>query len=121
MADWDTTYQVSTNHSNTDVDTGTEDIDSFDDSLAKAVEWRYVVTDATGANMRIGVIRAVFDEVADSSPVMMPDEHSEDIGTTLGVVTFGVVKAANTVKLQATVTSDNWQIYVVRTLIGASS
>lgn len=119
MTTWDSSYQVSTAHSATG-NTGTFTVDSFSDTLAKGVEWRYTVDNGSGTNMRTGILRTVFDTVADSTPLAPVDEHSEDIGTTWGVVTFSVAKSGNSVLLRATVTTDGWTIDVVRTLIGAS-
>lgn len=118
MGDWDETYQVST-RANATADTGITTIDSFADTEARAVEWRYTVDKSSGTNMRTGVIRAVWDTVSDSTPIMMPDEYSDDIGTVS--ITFSVDKSGNSVRLRATVTSDGWRVDVVRTFIGATA
>ena len=120
MTIWDDTYQVSTQHKAT-INTGIGTVDSFTDTAAKAVEWRYVIDKGSGTNMRTGKIGAVFNTVSDSVPVIIPDEGSPDIGTTWGIVTLSVDKTGNSVRLRATVTSDGWTIDVVRTLIGAPS
>lgn len=119
MTEWDDSYQVTTKYRTT-VNTGTSSVDSFADTEGRGVEWRYTVDKGSGTNMRTGVIMAVWDTVADSSPVMKPDIHSEDIGTTLGVVTFSVDKSGNSVRLRCTVTSDSWVVDVVRLLIGVT-
>ena len=116
MAEWDDSYQVTTAH-NATVNTGTATVDSFGDTEGRAVEWRYTVDKGSGANMRTGVIRAVFDTVSDSTPVMMPDKHSDDIGTVS--ITFSADKSGNSVRLRAAVSSDGWRVEVVRMLIGA--
>ena len=116
MTVWNDTYQVATAHTAT-INTGTSDVDTFGDNEGRGVEWRYTVDKGSGTNMRTGVIRAVWDEVAASTPVMMPDEHSDDIGTV--AITFSVDKSGNSVRLRATVTSDGWRVDVIRMLIGA--
>lgn len=117
---WDDSYQVSTRVT-TVVNTGTSDVDSFADTLGHGAEWRYTVNKGSGANMRTGVIMACWDKVADSTPQPWPDQSSPDIGTTIGVISFSVVKSGNSVALQATATSDGWTVDVVRTLIGATT
>jgi hypothetical protein len=116
MTVWDDSYSVQTKHTAT-INTGTATVDSFADTESKAVEWRYTVDKSSGTNMRTGVIRAVWDTVADSTPVMMPDEYSDAIGTV--TITFSVDKSGNSVRLRATVLSDGWRVDVVRMLIGA--
>ena len=116
MTIWDDTYTVSTRH-NATINTGVATVDSFGDTEGRAVEWRYTIDKETGTNMRTGVVRADFDTVSDSTPVMMPDEHSDDIGTV--AVVFSVDKSGNSVRLRATVSSDGWRVDVVRMLIGA--
>ena len=116
MAEWDDTYQVTTRH-NATINTGIATVDSFADTEGRGVEWRYTVDKGSGTNMRTGVIGAVWDTVADSTPVMEPDRHSDPIGT-VGI-TFSVDKSGNAVRLRATVLSDGWRVDVVRMLIGA--
>jgi hypothetical protein len=124
MAEWDDTYQVTT-RANATCDTGTTTVDSFGDTEARAVEWRYTVDKSSGTNMRTGVIRAVWDTVAhnppvsSSVPVMTPDEYSDSIGTV--AITFSVDKSGNSVRLRATVASDGWRVDVIRMFIGATS
>ena len=118
MADWDDSYQVTTKHHAT-INTGTGTVDSFADTEGRAVEWHYTVDKGSGANMRTGVIRSVFDTVPDSSPVMMPDKYSDSIGTVS--IIFSVDKSGNSVRLRGTVTSDGWRVDVTRLLIGAES
>ncbi|NQU02856.1 MAG: hypothetical protein HQ589_01740 [Syntrophaceae bacterium] len=119
MGIWDD-YSASSVIETTNIDTGTVTVDSFGDTEGKGVIWQYVIDKGSGTNMRVGIIKSVWDTVADSSPVMMPDEFSSDIGTTLGVVSFAVDKSSNTVRLRATVTSDDWAFYAVRTFLGIS-
>lgn len=98
----------------------TEIIDSLNMALGRGAVWRYVIDDGSRTNMRVGVIQAVWDQAAGGNIKMMPDDHSDDIGTTLGVITFAVTKAATIVRLQATSTGGDWTIYFVRTILGAS-
>ncbi|OQY25622.1 MAG: hypothetical protein B6244_14845 [Candidatus Cloacimonetes bacterium 4572_55] len=118
MAAWDDTYQITT-RANATCDTGITTVDSFGDTEARAVEWRYTVDKGNGANMRTGVIRAVWDTASDSTPVMTPDEYSGSIGTV--AITFSVDKSGNSVRLRATVASDGWRVDVIRMFIGAAS
>ena len=116
MAEWDDTYQVPTKH-NATINTGLSTVDSFADTEARGVEWHYTVDKGSGTNMRTGVIRAIWDLVADSTPVKMPDKHSSDIGTV--DIVFSVDKSGNSVRLRATVGSDAWRVDVTRLFIGA--
>jgi hypothetical protein len=103
--------------SNTDVDTGTETVDSFADTLGRMAVWFYAVDNGSGTNMRAGMVMACWDEVADSTPVKV-ETSTSDIGTTLGVVSIAVDKSGSTVRLRVTTTSDNWACYVSRRLVG---
>ena len=102
---------------NTDIDTGTETVDSFADDLAFGAVWHYVLDNGSRANMRAGTIVACWDTVADSTPKYR-ESATADIGTTLGVVSFSVDKSTNTVRLRCTTTSDDWSCYVSRKLLG---
>ena len=104
--------------SKSNIDTGTVVVDSFGDTEGRGAIWRYVIDKGSGTNMRIGVLRSVWDLVADSSPTPVIDEFSEDIGSTLGIVSFSIDKSSTTVRLKMIVTSDDWSFYAVRTLIG---
>ena len=97
----------------------TETVDSFDMTLSRGAIWRYVIDGGSGANMRVGIIQGCWDQAAGGSVEMTPDEHSDDIGTTIGVVTFAIEKAATIVRLRAASTGGDFTIYIVRTLIGA--
>jgi len=116
MAEWDDTYQITTRH-NVTANTGISTIDSFADTEARAARWHYTVDKGDGANMRTGVIGAVWNTVADSVPVPLPDKYSDPIGT-VGI-TFSIDKSGNSVRLRATVASDGWRVDVTRLLIGA--
>jgi hypothetical protein len=98
-----------------DVDTGTEVLDSFSDSLSKACRWDYVIDNGPGTNMRAGVIVACWNTTSGSTPAYYETE-TLDIGDTSGV-TFTVDKSTNTIQLNITVGSDNWAIRTQRYLI----
>ena len=118
MSTWNS-YNASVAVSKSNIDTGTVIVDSFGDTEGKGAIWRYVIDKGDGSNMRTGVLRAIWDLVADSSPVITPDEHSEDIGSTFRIVTFSIDKNSSTVRLKMIVTSDDWSFYAVRTLLGS--
>lgn len=98
----------------------TDTIDRLDMALGQGCIWRYVITNADRSSMRGGGIQAVWDQAAGGNVSMVPDKSTPDIGTTIGVISFGVNKAATTVRLRATSTGGDWTIYTVRTIIGAA-
>jgi hypothetical protein len=97
----------------------TDTIDSFDMALGKGAVWQYVIDDGSRTNMRVGYMQAVWDQAAGSVVKILPDRYSDDIGDT-SAVSFTVDKTATTIRLRATSTSGTWNIYVVKTIIGAS-
>jgi hypothetical protein len=97
--------------------TGTTTIDSFEQTVAKGCVWNYVLDDGSRTNMRIGRIVAVWDEVDDSSPVII-SSYSDEIGDTTLIVSFSVDKSGSTVRLRCTVTSGIWEVDGTRKLIG---
>lgn len=118
MTVW-SSYNADVAISQSNIDTGTVVVDSFDDIDGKGAVWHYVIDKGSGANRRVGKFGAVWDVVSGSSPVMLPDEFSDDIGSTLGHVTFSIDKSASTVRVKMTVDSDDWSFFAVRTLIGS--
>ena len=100
------------NKQNTDIDTGTETVDSFADTLGTAVQWVYVVQN--GVNIRSGTINACWEETGNS--VEYTETRTQDIGNTSGV-TFAVDIDTDNVRLRATVGTDNWSVKVVRILL----
>lgn len=118
MAVWDE-YAAETRIKLSNIDTGTTTVDSFGDTTAYGVIWRFVIDNGSGANMRIGVIQAVWDTTPDSTPVATAEVSSSDIGDTSGV-SFAVDKSGTTIRLRITVGSDDWTFYGLRTLIGAT-
>lgn len=119
MGLWDD-YSADTVVSQSNINTGITTVDSFGDTEGKGATWDYIIDKGSGANMRVGKISAVWDGVSGSTPAPIPDRHSEDIGNTLGIVTFTVDKSGNTVRLRMTVTSDGWSFNCIRTLIGVN-
>ena len=97
---------------NTDVDTGTEDVDTFADTLAKGCTWSYIVTN--GTNHRGGIVIASWNATTDT--VTYTDMSTDDQGDT-SQLTFSVDISTNTVRLRAAATSDNWNVQVERSLI----
>jgi len=112
---WEQIFTPETAFSNTDIDAGTETVDSFADTAGRKAVWSYVLDNAD-TNIRAGTIEAAWDKTADSTPVFF-DDATEDIGHTSGEV-FTVDKSGNTVRLRCAVSSDNWAVYGKRTLIG---
>lgn len=99
-------------YENTDVDTGTETVDSFADTLAKAVHWDYVVY--KGANLRTGIVMAVWNEGTDA--IDYNEVGTVDVGDTSDL-TLSVNIDTNTVRLSATAASDNWGVKVSRRIL----
>lgn len=98
--------------SNTDVDTGTEVVDSFSAALGNAVEFKYVVK--KGLNVRAGSIIAAWDGT--NAPV-----HSEGGTTNLGDTNdldLDVDFSGGDIRLTATAASDDWSVKGKRTIIG---
>jgi hypothetical protein len=93
-------------------------IDSFDQVRAKGAIWEYVINDDTRTNMRIGQIIAVWDQVNDSTPVIVGETFGDGIGTTWMVVIFTVDKSLNMVRLQAENVAGNWKVNSIRKFIG---
>jgi hypothetical protein len=99
---------------NADVDTGTETVDSFADTICDGCVWDYVVKNSAGSDYRAGTVTAVWDAASDT--VSYTEASTLDIGDTSGCL-LSVAIAANVVTLSATVGSDNWSVRVVRRFI----
>jgi hypothetical protein len=99
-----------TSGSNTDVDTGTEVVATVSTGSRDAAFFDYVVKN--GVNYRAGTVMAVWDG---SNNVEFTDTSTNDIGNT-GGVTLSVDALAGSVRLKATVTSDNW---IIKTAVRA--
>lgn len=103
---------VIANKENTDIDTGTETVDTFADTTGDAVKWNYVVKN--GTNLRAGTIVACWN--ASGNTTEYAETSTNDIGDT-SQLTFDVDISSDNVRLQATATSDNWEVRVIRQLI----
>lgn len=101
-----------TDWSNLDVDIGTEVLDSFAVTLARGAVWYY--TARNGVNQRSGMV--IGSWLADGSSVVYSEDSTEDIGDT-SQVTLSVDYSASLIRLNATVTSNDWIIEGSRLLI----
>jgi len=100
-----------TTSENLDVDTGTENIDTFDPDGDGAVFWYYSVQN--GANHRGGTITACWDDSAGT--VEYNDVSTSDIGDTSPLtLSVDMSGGSGTVRLRATATTDNWIVKVAR-------
>ena len=90
---------------NADVDTGTETVDTFSDTLTKGCFWDYIVSKAT--NLRTGRITAAWDAAGDT--VQYSETSTPDVGDTTGLV-LAVDINADMVRLRATAASDDWSV-----------
>jgi hypothetical protein len=99
---------------NTDVDTGTETVDSFPDTVGSSAVWTVKIS--KGANIQILLASAVWDAATDVISSIGLSTQSN-----IGVidVTLAVSLAANVVSLTATATSDDWIVQVVERTIYA--
>ncbi|MDC1299923.1 hypothetical protein N8Z24_00290 [bacterium] len=97
---------------NTDVDTGTENVDTFADTEGGAAVWELIIS--KGTNYRYSMIFAVWDAVNNTY------EHSEigtlHIGDTSDL-SLDVDINTDTVRLRATAASDDWSVHGVRRII----
>ena len=101
---------------NTDVDTGTEVIDSFADTACKAVRWDIMISNSAGTATRCCSINATWDAAADT--INDSGEYGAvELGDTTDV-SLTVTIAANLVTLSAVVLSDNWIVRAQRYPIG---
>lgn len=100
------------NKKNTDIDTGTETVDSFADTLGDGAVWHYVVK--KGANLRAGTITVCWDVTGNT--VQYNEVYTNDIGDTSDL-TFAVDISGDNVRLRATAASDNWEVRVIRFLL----
>lgn len=95
--------------SNTGVNTGVNVIDSFVDTSVTSSFWMYYIK--KGSIFRGGYVIAVWDNVANTV------EHSivetDNLGGTVDVV-MSVDISSNNVRLLATASSDNWEVYCKR-------
>jgi len=94
---------------NTDVDTGTETVDIFPDTLCKAAFWDYVVS--KGANLRSGTVFAAWDSGTDA--INYTEVSTPDVGDTSDL-TLAVDISSDDVRLRATAASDDWLVETLR-------
>jgi hypothetical protein len=99
-------------HENLDIDLGTEVVDTFVDTLSKAVFWKYVVF--KGANLRSGLVMACWDDV--TNVVRYTETSTTDVGSTVDLV-LSVDINANNVRLLATAASNDWAVRAAREII----
>lgn len=100
-----------TTSENTDVDTGTENVDTFDPDGDGAVLWYYSVQN--GANHRAGTVTACWDDSAGTASYN--DVSTSDIGDTSPLsLAVDMTGGSGTVRLRATATTDNWIVKVAR-------
>lgn len=98
---------------NTDIDVGTEVVDSFSDTLTDSVVWYYRVKE--GSNFRAGKIRAVWDE--STNTINFTEVSTQDIGDT-SALTFAVVINSDNVELQAILASgSNYEVRTLRNIL----
>lgn len=98
-----------TTFENADVDTGTEDVDTFAASLAYGVVWEVVVR--KGTNRRKVTVHATWE----GTNINSSQSNVVDLGTI--DVTLTVDINAGNVRLRATATNDDWIVSGNRTLI----
>lgn len=100
-----------TTSENVDVDTGTENVDTFDPDGDGAVLWYYSVQN--GANHRAGTVTACWDDSAGTAEYN--DVSTSDIGDTSPLsLAVDMTGGSGTVRLRATATTDNWIVKVAR-------
>ncbi|MDB4338467.1 hypothetical protein OAA02_00640, partial [bacterium] len=96
---------------NTDVDTGTEVVDTFSSGSGASAFTNYVVND--GTNYRAGQLMAVWNASGD---IEYTDVSTNSIGDTSEVFIFASVNGAD-IEIKATVPTDNWTVRVSSTLL----
>lgn len=100
-----------TTSENTDVDTGTENVDTFDPDGDGSVIWYYSVQN--GVNHRAGIVMACWDDSAGTASYS--DLSTSDIGDTSAVtLVVDMTGGSGTVRLKATATTDNWIVKAAR-------
>lgn len=93
-----------TTQTNSDVDIGTETVATISTSSFSSAFFDYYVQD--GTNYRAGTVSSVWNT---SGAVRYTDVSTTDIGNTSGL-SFAVILTNSTASLQATATSNNWNI-----------
>lgn len=94
---------------NSDVDTGTEVVDSFPISLSSGAKWKYTARKNDGSSQKSGEIIGTW--LADGSDVDWAEAPiTSDVGASPSDVTMAVVYNAGDIELRATVSTDDWII-----------
>ena len=106
------TLQKFTEVENTDVDTGTETIDSFADTLGDSVFWFYKVK--KGTSVRTGIVMAGWDAAGDT--IAFTETSTNDVNDTSDLV-LAVDIDTNLVRLRATAGSDDWIVKANRMVL----
>lgn len=105
------TYDAGEPYENSDVDIGTENVDTFATSLGSGALWTYTITN--GSAQRSGIFIGTWSgATADGS-----EDSTPDIGGSTSDVVLSVDISAGSVRLRATAASDNWQVHGRRYLI----
>lgn len=109
------TSSDSTSFENTDVDIGTENVDTFAYSLGTGAVWFYTIVNAAGTAKRSGMIIGTW--LADGSAVDCSDESTPDVGLSTVDVTLSIDTNSGNVRLRATTLSNNWVVSGKRFII----
>lgn len=94
---------------NSDVDTGTEVVDSFPISLSSGAKWKYTARKNDGSAQKSGEIIGTW--LADGSDVDWAEAPiTSDVGVSPSDVTIAVAYNSGDIELRVTVSTDNWTI-----------
>lgn len=108
------TYETATPFQNTDIDTGTETVDSFSVAASRGAIWFYNIY--KGSNQRTGVITSGW--LSGGSSISTSEDSVSDIGDTSDV-SIDVDLDSGSIRLRVTAASDDWVINGLRFLITA--
>jgi hypothetical protein len=97
---------------NTDIDIGTETVDTFSDTTGDSAVWDFVVK--SGTNLRAGTLIAVWEATGDT--VEYTEYSTKDIGNTNPLILSVDIDSDN-VRLRATATTDNWSVKARRQIL----
>lgn len=100
--------------SNTDIDEGTETVDSFADTLGEGAIWFYKAK--SEGNVRTGIFMASWEP--SGNVIEYTESRTNDIGNTT-TLTFAADIDSNVVRLRATASagSNNWNVKTQRMII----
>jgi hypothetical protein len=104
-------YDAGTPAENTDIDVGTEDIDTFATSLGSGAVWHYTVTNGTA--QRSGIFTATWI----GSSIDVNEWSTPDVGGSTNDLVLSADISAGNVRLRGTAASNNWSVTVRRYLI----